>query len=97
MEDLEDVLHAQWKCGKRIEMARWNSENWTYIFNGTVMAQSSMWRNIKQNWMELIQDRREEGDFVAESEEDARRSGTDGDATSGGDEETRAWPHRWNF
>ena len=47
--------------------------------------------------MELIQDRREEGDFVAESEEDARRSGTDGDATSGGDKEIRAWPHRWNF
>ena len=81
---------------KRIEMARWCTKNWTYVFNGTIMAQSSMWRNIKQSWLELIQDRREEGDFVAESEEDARRSGTDGDVTSGGDEESRPWLHRWN-
>ena len=80
----------------RQEVARWCSTNWTYIFNGTMTAKSAMWREVKQNWLELIETRREEErDFVEESEEEARRSGTDGEGTSGGDVEARAFFQRW--
>ena len=51
--------------------------------------------------IEMIQTRKEEGDFVAESEEDTKKSGADGDwsatdAPSGGDEETCPWHHQWH-
>ena len=103
----DTVFFTEWKNWKmfytpdgnaenRQEVARWCSTNWTYIFKGTIMAKSAMWREVKQNWLELIETRREEErDFVEESEEEARRSGTDGEGTSGGDVEARAFFQRW--
>ena len=103
----DTVFFTEWKNWKmfytpdgnaenRQEVARWCSTNWTYIFKGTIMATSAMWREVKQNWLELIETRREEErDFVEESEEEARRSGTDGEGTSGGDVEARAFFQRW--
>ena len=64
------------------------------------MEKSSLWRSIKKQWGDMIQNKKEEVDFAVDSEEDTKKSGTDGDwsatdAPSGGDEEARHW-HHWH-
>ena len=107
----ETVFFTEWSTWKmfysldgnvenRREVARWCSTNWTYNFSASIMRTSPMWREVRQNWLELIyQDNRreDEGDFVAEPEpeEEERWQGTDGYGTSGGEEEARAFFQQW--
>ena len=81
------------------EIVRWNSKEWKLEFQKNLMETSPLWRSIRKQWGEMIQNKKDENDFAFESKEEHKKSGTDGDwsatdAPSGGDEEARHWQSR---